>query len=420
MQQKNSITIWSMWLLASFFYAYQYILRVLPNIMMNDILENFHMDAAKFGQYSGLYYIGYAGMHIPVGILLDRYGPKRILPLCMVLTVAGLLPLLLAEHWIYPALGRLMMGMGSSAAILGVFKIIRMSFKEERFTLLLGFSVTIGLIGAIYGGQPVNQLIQLFGWQTVVQAIIVIGLMMAVATYCIVPKQSIASSDESWWVSVKTVLTNPQILLVCFFAGLMVGPLEGFADVWGKEYLKSVYQLSDSVAAFLPSLIFLGMCFGSPLLSWITAKSNAYFGFIILSGVVMGSAFIFLLTGDVPKAWLSVLFVVVGVFCAYQILAIYLASTFVGENLVGLTTACANMIIMTFGFVFHSAIGEIMKSKWDGRFLSEGVPYYDASAYTQGLMVIPAGLLLASVGYFFLALRTKKQKALSMQQGKIT
>ncbi|MGE3317909.1 MAG: MFS transporter [Candidatus Berkiella sp.] len=415
MQQKSTITIWSMWLLASFFYAYQYILRVLPNIMMIDILEKFHMDAAKFGQYSGLYYIGYAGMHIPVGILLDRYGPKRILPVCMVLTVAGLLPLLFADDWIYPALGRLMIGMGSSAAILGVFKIIRMSFKEERFTLLLGFSVTIGLIGAIYGGQPVNKLIHIFGWEAVVQAIILIGFAMAIATYCIVPKQPILQQNESWWMSVKTVLTNPQIVLVCFFAGLMVGPLEGFADVWGKEYLKSVYQLSDSVAASLPSLIFLGMCFGSPLLSWITAKTNAYFGFIILSGVIMGLAFIFLLTGDVPKVWLSVLFVVVGVFCAYQILAIYLASTFVGENLVGLTTACANMIIMTFGFVFHSAIGEIMKSKWDGRFLSEGVPYYDASAYTQGLMVIPAGLLLASVGYFFLALQDKKRKALNVQ-----
>lgn len=415
MQQRNTITIWSMWLLASFFYAYQYILRVLPNIMMNDILEKFHIDAAIFGQYSGLYYIGYAGMHIPVGILLDRYGPKRILPICMVLTVAGLLPLLFAQHWVYPALGRLIIGMGSSAAILGVFKIIRMSFKEERFTLLLGFSVTIGLIGAIYGGQPVNKLIQLFGWELVLQAIILIGLVMAIATYLIVPKQPISSTEESWWVSVKTVLTNPKILLVCFFAGFMVGPLEGFADVWGKEYLKSVYHLSDSIAASLPSLIFLGMCFGSPVLSWITAKTNAYFGFIILSGLVMGGAFIWLLTGDVPAQWLSVLFVVVGVFCAYQILAIYLASTFVGENLVGLTTACANMIIMTFGYVFHSAIGKIMSSKWDGRFLSEGVPYYDASAYTQGLMVIPAGLLLASVGYFLLALRAKRQKALNMQ-----
>lgn len=412
MQQRSTITIWSMWLLASFFYAYQYVLRVLPNIMMLDILEKFHIDAAIFGQYSGLYYIGYAGMHIPVGIMLDRYGPKRILPVCMILTVMGLLPLLFAEHWIYPALGRLMIGMGSSAAILGVFKIIRMSFPEERFTLFLGFSVTIGLIGAIYGGQPVNALMQLFGWERVLQAIILLGVVMAVATYYIVPAQPVTNTQESWWTSVKAVLSNPQIMMVCFLAGLMVGPLEGFADVWGKEYLKSVYQLSDKVAASLPSLIFLGMCFGSPVLSWVTAKTKAYFGFIILSGVVMGLAFIFLLTGDVPTAWLAALFVIVGVFCAYQILAIYLASTYVGENLVGLTTACANMIIMTFGYVFHSAIGKIMSAHWDGRAI-EGVPYYDASAYTQGLMVIPAGLLLASIGYIWLGLANKKRKIVS-------
>lgn len=417
MQQRSTITIWSMWLLASFFYAYQYILRVLPNIMMLDILEKFHIDAAIFGQYSGLYYIGYAGMHIPVGILLDRYGPKRVLPVCMILTVVGLLPLLFASHWIYPALGRLMIGMGSSAAILGVFKIIRLSFKEERFTLLLGFSVTIGLLGAIYGGQPVNALIHLYGWEKVLQVIIGIGVFMAIATYLIVPEEPAADEETSWWQSVKAVLTNPQIMLVCLFAGLMVGPLEGFADVWGKEYLKSVYHLTDAVAASLPSLIFLGMCFGSPVLSWISAKTNSYFAFIILSGLVMGLAFVYLLTGEVPDQWLAVLFVVVGVFCAYQILAIYLASTFVGERLVGLTTACANMIIMTFGYVFHSAIGKIMTTNWDGRFVTEGVPYYSVSAYTQSLMIIPAGLLLASLGYIFLAMYSKR-KALT-QQGKL-
>ena len=100
-QQRSLFTIWAMWALASFFYAYQYVLRVLPNIMMNDILQKFHIDAALFGQYSGLYYIGYAGMHIQVGILLDRYGPRWILTGCILLTVIGLLPLLYAEHWIY-------------------------------------------------------------------------------------------------------------------------------------------------------------------------------------------------------------------------------------------------------------------------------------------------------------------------------
>lgn len=401
-EQRKVISMWLMWFLASFFYAYQYILRVLPNIMMTDILEKFQIDASLFGQYSGLYYIGYAGMHIPVGILLDKYGPKWVLPLCMILTVIGLMPLLYADHWIYPGIGRLLIGMGSSAAILGVFKIIRMSFPEDKFTFILGCSVTIGLLGAIYGGQPVNYLMHTFGSEKVLQIIILMGLVLAFATFFAIPSQKTVHSQQGWITSVKEVLTNYKILMVCLFAGFMVGPLEGFADVWGKEYLKSVYKLDENIASSLPSLIFLGMCFGSPILSWITAKTKAYFGFIILSGLVMGISFILLLTGQLPVSCLTVMFVIVGIFSAYQILAIYKASTYGGEHLVGLTTACANMIIMIFGYVFHSLIGKIMTQFWDGS-MNIGAPAYDAHAYTYALMVIPIGLLMGVLGFVWLA-----------------
>ncbi|MGD9591140.1 MAG: MFS transporter [Candidatus Berkiella sp.] len=407
-QQRNSISVWLMWGLASFFYAYQYILRVLPNIMMTDILEKFQIDAALFGQYSGLYYIGYAGMHIPIGILLDKYGPKWILPLCMILTVIGIMPLLYAQHWIYPGIGRLLIGMGSSAAILGVFKIIRMSFPEDKFTFILGCSVTIGLIGAIYGGQPVNYLMHLFGMQTVLQIIILLGLILAIATFFSIPSQNIVHSEMGWMQSVKEVLTNPQIILICLFAGCMVGPLEGFADVWGKEYLKLVYKLNENLAASLPSLIFLGMCFGSPILSWVTEKTKAYYGFIIMSGLVMAISFFLLLTGELSVSALTVMFVIVGIFCAYQILAIYKASTYGGEKLVGLTTACANMIIMTFGYVFHTVIGQLMSHLWDGS-MNADMPLYDPHAYTVALMVIPIGLICGAVGFIWLAAAKKSQ-----------
>ncbi len=412
-QQRKSISVWLMWGLASFFYAYQYILRVLPNIMMSDILEKFQIDAALFGQYSGLYYIGYAGMHIPVGILLDKYGPKWILPLCMFLTVIGIMPLLYAQHWVYPGIGRLLIGMGSSAAILGVFKIIRMSFPEDKFTFILGCSVTIGLIGAIYGGQPVNYLMHTFGMESVLQIIILLGIVLAVATFFSIPSQGVIHSEKGWMDSVKEVLTNPQILFICLFAGFMVGPLEGFADVWGKEYLKLVYKLNENVAASLPSLIFLGMCFGSPVLSWLAEKTKAYFGFIILSGVVMAVSFFLLLTGQLPVSALTIMFVIVGVFCAYQILAIYKASTYSGEKLIGLTTACANMIIMTFGYVFHTIIGQLMSHLWDGT-VSDGIPVYDPHAYTLALMVIPVGLLLGAIGFIWLA-TLKKSRTLALE-----
>lgn len=406
MKPTRQLTIWTMWTLASFFYAYQYILRVLPNITMLDILKKFHIDAAVFGQYSGLYYIGYAGMHIPVGILLDKYGPKWVLPFCILLTVVGLLPLLYAEHWLYPSLGRLLIGMGSSAAILGVFKIIRITFAEEKFTFILGCSVTIGLLGAIYGGQPINYLLHLFGWEIVLYTIIGVGISLALAIFLITPSQNASTTQDGWLVSVKTVLTNPTILMICLLAGLMVGPLEGFADVWGKEYLKTVYHLTEEMAAFLPSLIFLGMCFGSPLITWIVAKSKAYFTFIILSAFIMGIGFILLLMGQLSVNLLTVLFIVIGIFCTYQIVAIYQASTYVAENLIGLTTACANMIIMTFGYLFHSLIGKTISHSWNGQ-LIEGIPIYSAKAFFQALMIIPMGLLLAGLGFILIALIKK-------------
>lgn len=410
MQKKNNLSIWLMWALASFFYAYQYILRVLPNIMMTDILERFHIDANVFGQYSGLYYIGYAAMHIPLGILLDKYGPKWVLPACILLTVIGLLPLLYAEHYIYPNIGRLLIGMGSSAAILGVFKILRMSFPESKFTLLLGFSVTIGLIGAIYGGLPVNYFMHAVGVDMVIHVIILVGLLLAVASFLIIPNIPKAEQEQSWMAHVKEVLSNPLIIMICILAGFMVGPLEGFADVWGKQYLISVYKLNDNVAASLPSLLFFGMCIGAPLLSWMATKSNAYFGFIIASALVMGGAFVLLLTGQLPTITLAPLFLLVGFFCAYQIIAIYKASTFVREDLVGLTTACANMIIMSFGYVFHSAIGKILTLQWDGQMVNN-VPYYEPAFYTKALMVIPTGLFLAAIGYLIIAASTKNSTA---------
>lgn len=408
-QQRSFFTIWSMWALASFFYAYQYVLRVLPNIMMNDILEKFHIDAALFGQYSGLYYIGYAGMHIPVGILLDRYGPRWILSGCILLTVVGLLPLLYAEHWIYPSLGRLLIGMGSSAAILGVFKIIRLAFAESKFTVMLGFSVTIGLVGALYGGEPVNYLLHSLGAENVLRMIIGVGAILAVLVAIVVPSFPAEQRYDGWWKNVKAVLSQPTILMICLLAGLMVGPLEGFADVWGKEYLKSAYRLDDKIAASLPSLIFFGMCFGSPFLSWLAATTKSYFGFIILSAFMMAGGFVLLLTGQLTTPLLSVLFMMIGVFCAYQILAIYLASTYVEEHLVGLTTACANMIIMVFGYVFHSLIGQILQASWDGQ-MQNGVPIYDPQAYTNALLIIPTGLLMAGIGFTLMRICSKKRK----------
>jgi predicted MFS family arabinose efflux permease len=390
---------WVVWMIASVFYAYQYILRVMPSIMLGDIMQQFHIDAAVFGQFSGIYYLGYALMHLPIGIMLDRYGPKRVMTGCILLTVMGTLPIIYAENWLYLLIGRVMVGAGSSAAILGAFKIIRMTFSEQHFTRMLSFSVTIGLIGAIYGGGPLGYMCASLGYKAVVQIFAVVGVALAACTYLIVPQEK-AAPQGTIFADIKTVLGNRQVLWLCCAAGLMVGPLEGFADVWGAIFLKQVYGFDAVVSSTLPSLVFMGMCFGAPALSIIAEKTGRYMGVIVGSGILMFLAFAALVAEMLTVSSITVSFILIGVCSAYQILAIYKASTYVPDHVAGLTTALANMIIMSFGYGFHTVMGFIIHAY--------GGPT-SAQALVYGIDVIPAALGIGTLGCLALAYCDKRK-----------
>jgi len=396
---STRMVAWIVWIIASIFYAYQYILRVMPNIMLDDIMQQFNIDAATFGQFSGVYYIGYSLMHLPIGIMLDRFGPRKVMSTCILFSAAGLLPLIFADHWIYPIAGRLLLGMGSSAAILGVFKIVRMTFSEERFPRMLSFSVTIGLIGAIYGGGPVSYIRDVIGYQAVVQLMIFGGIALALLTYWIVPEMK-TSSETPVLSDIKAVLSNGRVICSCIFAGLMVGPLEGFADVWGSAFLKQVYGYEGALASSLPSMIFIGMCFGAPVLSLIAEKVGSYLTTIIGAGIVMAISFSIFLLWQLSPSTLSISFALVGVCCAYQILAIYQISTYVSEKVAGLTTAVANMIIMIFGYAFHTIIGNTIS-------VTGGAAHSQALVY--GVSVVPIALSIGTAGFIFMFIIQKSK-----------
>jgi predicted MFS family arabinose efflux permease len=397
---SSKAVAWSVWIIVSIFYAYQYVLRVMPNIMIDDIMTRFHISSAAFGQFSGVYYIGYSLMHLPIGIMLDRYGPKKIMTASIVLIVLGMMPLLFADHWLYPIIGRVLIGMGSSTAILGVFKVVRMTFTEARFTRMLTLSVTIGLLGAIYGGGPVSYMLETLGYERVIELFSLGGLLLAGITYWLVP--DIQSPPESQVLSdIKSVLSNSKVLLSCCFAGLMVGPMEGFADVWGSAFLRQAYGFDVTTAASLPSMIYIGMCFGGPLLS-LLAERISYLPTIGFAGAVMTAAFAFILVAPLSSMALSISFLLIGICSSYQILAIYKTSTYVSENQAGLTTAIANMIIMIFGYAFHTAIGMTVDA-FGGQMA--------ASALEYGVAVIPIALCLGTAGYALLFAKERLEKA---------
>lgn len=396
----------SAWLVASMFYAYQYILRVMPNIMMEDIKMRFNVDSGIFGQFSGAYYIGYCLAHLPIGIMLDRYTAKVVMPLCILLAAIGNLAIVFGDHWIYPVVGRMLIGVGASAAILGAFKIIRASFQEKYFTSMLSFTVTIGLLGAVYGGVPVAYLSSVFGYDSIICGLTFFGMGLAILSYCCIPSME-KSSHSSVIGDVVHVLTNKKVMMISFFAALMVGPMEGFADAWGSQFLKRVYALDSDVAGYVVSMIYIGMCF-APVLSRIAEKTGQYILTIAGAGIAMFSVFGALVSGVLSFSIMIPSFFLVGLCCAYQILAIYKASSYVDESRVGLATAIVNMIIMSFGYVFHTVIGVLIQ------YLGES----NLDSWNYSIAFIPICLFIGVSGFLYIwvveSSIVKKQKQLKI------
>jgi predicted MFS family arabinose efflux permease len=392
---------WSMWAVATLFYAYQYVLRVLPTVIREELLVHFNTNALEFGQFAGLYYLSYSLMHIPLAIWLDRKNPKYIIPLCILATVGGIVPLLISDTIAAANIGRFIMGIGSSGAILGVFKVIRLGFPESHFNRMLGLSVTVGLVGALYGGLPVRTLLETTHWQDIVLYFCWIGGFLAVLAFVVIPsKYKPIISTHNIMDDIIQVLKNKNVLMVCICAGLMLGPLEGFADVWGAGFLQSVYQIAPAKAAGISSLMFLGMLFGAPGLTYMADYLKAHIKIIIGAALFMGTVFVTMLYGFGSPEMLSVLFTAVGVACAYQIIAIYVASTYVRERHVSITTALANMIIMTFGYFFHTVIGIMMGDHQSGGNFSH-------EQYQYGLSIIPICLFIAAIGFMIQLKRNK-------------
>lgn len=391
--QKNFL----IWLLVSLFYAYQYILRVIPNIIGSELIDRFQIDTSGMGQFSGLYYVGYTLAHIPIGILLDRFGPKFVLSACVVLTFLGTIPLLF-ESWVYCNFGRIIVGIGSSASAIGLFKVISMYYSQEKFAKMVSFSITIGLLGAMYGGLPLHLLLNKFGWNCVFITFIVLGCFLACATFLFIPKNNVVnSSNEQTNVSfseIKNLICNKYILLVSFFGGLMVGPLEGFADGWATTFLIKVYSISGDLASFLPSLIFIGMCFGLSLLAYILEKKpTKHYKIIISCAVLMAISFMLLLSGYCNIYVIGILLLLIGGASAYQFVATCKAISYACSNMVAITTAISNMIIMFFGYFFHTLMSKIIG------FYSNG---NESAALIKSISIIPISLIVAAIGFLWL------------------
>ena len=222
------------------------------------------------------------------------------------------------------------------------------------------------------------------------------------------PRQEIVKNSAGYNIGkeIKAIIFNPLLILTSIFAGLMIGPLEGFADAWGSAFMIKVYNIDKVTADYFTLSIYLGMCIGCIILPYIADKTRYYIGITMFCGLMMIICFIHILSSKASENSLYYACLIMGIFCAYQVIIISKIATYVSEERSGMAAAVANMIIMAFGWFFHKSIGGKLDSLWNGETV-EGVKSYTIDAYISSISIIPIAILLAVIGLGLIMIGTR-------------
>lgn len=392
--------------LAAAFYLYEFILQVAPAVMTQELMRDLMLNAAGLGTISAFYYYAYTPMQLPAGLLYDRYGPRVLLTIAILICAVGALCFGWAKGFMGAATGRFLMGIGSAFSFIGALVLVSRWFPPRYFALLAGLVQFMSSVGAIAGEAPLAKAISVAGWRDSVVALGFIGLALAAAVWWIVrdrPAKSVHTSSEDapkvapLKESLKQVCGKSQTWIVGIYAFMVWAPITAFAALWGIPYLSAVYGISAAKASAACSLIWLGIGLGSPVSGWISDYIGRRVRPLFWAAVLgAGSLAAILYIPNISFTGMCILLFLFGLAAAGQSLSFALIIDNNRSEFVGTGIGFNNMAVVAGGALFQPLLGYLLQWSWDGKIL-DGVPVYTVQDYRIALFVLPLCYVIAAL-----------------------
>ncbi len=156
---------WVIWAFASCFYFYEYLLRVSPSTMVPELMAAFSLNAAEIGVLGGAFFFTYAPMQLPVGILMDRFGARKLLTYASIGCGVGSFIFGVSKGLSLLYVGRLLIGAGSSFAFVAMVFVCSHLFEKSKRALLVGLANSIAMLGGLFGEGPLSSIVHNIGWR---------------------------------------------------------------------------------------------------------------------------------------------------------------------------------------------------------------------------------------------------------------
>ncbi len=334
-----------------------------------------------------------------MGVLIDRFGPRKLLSAALVLCAFASLGFAHSESVLAASIYRGLIGGAVAFGFVGTLTIATYWFPSTRFALLSGILLAVGMLGAMMGQAPLRILVEQFGWRDTMVVLGVVGAALGVLLYLVVPNRpgdrAASAGHPRPLAGVKAVVTNPQSWMCAAIGFGLTGTLLAFSSLWAVPWLSTVRGFPVSEAAAIASLVFLGWAVGSPILGWASDHMGRRKP-IIFAGVILSLATLCLIVygGFTGAATLAVLFFLNGVGSCAMVICFGAVRELNRRENSGTALGLMNMFVVGSGAVLQPLIGWLLDLNWDGQ-LVEGARVYDAGAYAFAFTTLVGANLLA-------------------------
>ena len=346
-------------------YFLSYLYRAVNAVTAPDLVRDISLSASELGFLTAVYLLAFAGFQLPLGVLLDRFGPRRTQTMLMGLTGVGALVFATSGGLWGLTAGRALIGIGCAGGLMAGFKAVALWLPEERRALTNSIIMALGGLGIFAATMPADFVIQTIGWRGLFLGLTLVSFAIAALIWFVVPERGVRTAGETWRRQAEVVAriySDPVFWRVAPLVALTAGSHVAIQTLWAGPWFSDVAGLDrDAVAANLAAMA-IGFLIGTLAMGasadWLGRRG------IGLLNVMLGYMAAFLTVQiAIVLNWTSaagLLWLIFGMIGHSGTLAYPWLARYFGVGLAGRANTALNFVTFTTAFAVQYLIGAII------------------------------------------------------------
>jgi len=392
----------------SVIFCFSMFYRVTNAVIAPDLIRDLSLNAERLGMLGSAFFYSFALFQIPMGVLLDKIGPRTVITFFSLVGASGAFIFGLADSFAASFVGRTLLGIGMASVLMGSLKVFVIEFPARMFATLSGTLISIGTLGSLLATSPLAYLNTTIGWRQTLIYAGMINVALSIVVFWVLKGSNRNKEGDSLpraiqdqkgiGASLRMVVGSLSFWQISALAFFRYGTFIALQGLWLGPYLMDIKGLTQIKTGNVLMMMSVGMIVGSPIAGYLADRTFRSKKTVILAGLILYTLCLIPLTGifgiDSTLVF-SVLLFFTGVFTSFGILLYTHIKELFPLNMSGTAMAGVNFFVMSGGALFMQVMGNIIES------FSHTGHSYPVQAYHMAFSICLAGMIAGLIFYAF-------------------